>query len=191
MLNWQVPQILLSGITDTTKFVAAQNDAGLLLLALVRDVATPFSQHKQKDIFISTSVDNGNSWGHFFPITKHKGDDNLLSITPFKNEFIISFSSKRGKDIDDLYFGFLPNASDRDTPPYVYEIVCDTSNFVNKTSIKFYSFIDDDEPLKYVKLKVKINNQAHFELDMNDNGINGDERKSDKIYSTLLNRKLT
>ncbi len=191
MLNWQVPQILLSGIADTTKFVAAQNDAGLLLLALVRDVATPFSQHKQKDIFISTSADNGNSWGHFSPITKHKGDDNLLSITPFKNEFIISFSSKRGKDIDDLYFGFLPNASDRVTPPYVYEIVCDTSNFVNKTSIKFYSLIDDDESVKYVKLKIKINNQAPFELEMNDNGINGDETKSDKIYSTLLNRKLT
>lgn len=191
MLNWQVPQILLSGIADSTKFVAAQNDAGLLLLALVRDVATPFSQHKQKDIFISTSVDNGNSWGHFFPITKHKGDDNLLSITPFKNEFIISFSSKREKDINDLYFGFLPSATDRDTPPNVYEIICDTSNFVNKTSIKFYSLIDDDEPVKYVKLKVKINNQAPFELDMNDNGINGDERKSDKIYSTLLNQKLT
>lgn len=191
MLNWQLPQILLTGISDTAKFVAEQNDAGILLLAFVQDVATPFSEHKQKDIFITTSIDNGNNWSSVTSITKFKGDDNLLSITPIKNEFIISFSSKREKSIADLYFGFLPNASDRNTPPKIYEVNYDTSKLTNNNLIKFRAMIDDDEPLKYVKLKVKINNEAPFELMMNDNGKNGDERKSDKIYSTLLNRKLT
>jgi hypothetical protein len=191
MLNWEPPQILLSGISDTTKFVAEQNDAGVLLLALVQDIATPFSEHKQKDIFTTTSIDNGNNWSSVTSITKFKGDDHLLSITPIKNEFIISFSSNREKSIADLYFGFLPNASDRNTPPKIYEVNYDTSKLTNNNLIKFRAMIDDDEPLKYVKLKVKINNEAPFELMMNDNGMNGDERKSDKIYSTQLNRKLT
>lgn len=191
LFNWQIPQILLSGISDTTKFVAEQNNAGLLRFAFVKDVVTPFSEHRQNDIFVTTSVDNGYNWSSITSITKFKGNDNLLSITPFNDKFIISFLSKRDNEITNYFFGFLPSASDRFTPPYIYEIKCDTSNLTNSKTIKFTAMVDDDEPLKYVKLKVKINNQIPLEIYMNDYGINGDDKKFDKIYSTVVNLKLT
>lgn len=191
LFNWQMPQILLSGISDTTKFVVEQNDASILILAFVKNVATPFSEHIQKDIFVTTSVDNGNNWSSNTSITKFKGDDNLLSITPFNDKFIISFSSKRDDDITNYFFGFLPSALDRITPPYIYEIKCDTSNLTNSKIIKFTAMIDDDEPLRYVKLKVKINNEIPLEIYMNDYGFDGDDKKFDKIYSTAMNLKLT
>lgn len=190
LFNWQMPQILLSGISDTTKFVTAQNNSGVLKIAFVKDVVTPFSEHSQADIFITTSVDNGYSWSSITSVTKFKGNDNLLSITPFNDKFIISFSSKRDNEITNYFFGFLPSALDRFTPPYIYEIKCDTSNLTNSKTIKFTAMIDDDEPLKYVKLKVKINNQIPLEIYMNDYGTNGDDKKYDKIYSTVVNFKL-
>lgn len=189
LINWQSPQILLTGIDDSLKFSAEQNQAGVVLIAVEKKVATPFTGLMQKDIFITTSVDNGNTWSSFTSLTKFKGDDNLLSISDFNDKFILLYSSKRGISFTDYYFGLLPAASDKFTPPAIYEIT-QTGDFINGEVLKFFAKIDDDEPLKYVRLKIKVNNESTQEIEMNDKGVNGDEKKFDKIYSALLNRKL-
>lgn len=190
MINWQVPKTLLTGIPDSTRFVAEQNDVGVIALALEKYFNTPFPEFKQKDILITTSVDFGNTWSQFTAITKYKGDDNLLSISAVRNDFILSFSSKREKEFPDYYFGFLPNASDKFTPPFIYEVKPETENLTDEIkSLRFFAKTDDDELLKYAKLKLKINNEAPFEIFMNDRGVDGDELQFDKIYTGTLNRK--
>ncbi len=189
IINWQEPKTLLTGIPDSTRFVAEQNDAGVIMLALEKNLATPFPEYRQKDILITTSVDFGNNWSQFTAITKYKGDDNLLSISTVRNDFILSFSSKREKDFPDYYFGFLPNASDKFTPPFIYEVKPETENINDINTLRFFAKIVDDEPLKYAKLKLKINNEAPFEIFMNDRGVDGDEQQFDKIYTGTLKRK--
>ncbi|BDQ01609.1 T9SS type A sorting domain-containing protein [Ignavibacterium sp.] len=189
MINWQVPKTLLTGIPDSTRFVAEQNDSGEIILALEKFISTPFSEFKQKDILILTSVDYGSTWSSLTSITKFKGDDNLLSLTAAKNDFILSFSSKREKEFPDYYFGFLLTASDKHTPPFVYDIQPESENPENINALRFFAKIDDDEPLKYAKLNLKFNNEAPVEVFMNDKGFDGDERQFDKIYTVTLMRK--
>lgn len=190
MINWEAPKTLLSGIDDTIRFVAEQNEFGEIILAVEKLVNTPFLEFKQKDILISTSVDFGNNWSSFTSITKFKGDDNLMSLSSFRNEFILSFSSKRDQDFPDYYFGFLPNAVDRFTPPSVYDVRYDTVDISNNNTLKFFAMIDDDNPVISVKLNVKINNELPLEIIMNDKGFDGDNMMFDKIYTGVLRRKL-
>lgn len=190
MINWQAPKTLLTGIPDSTRFMVEQNEVGVITVALEKYVNTPFPEFKQKDILITTSIDFGNTWSSFTSITKFKGDDNLLSLSSLRNNFILSFSSKREKEFPDYYFGFLPTASDKYTPPFVYDFQPETENPENINVLRFFAKIDDDEPLKYAKLNLKINNEAPFEIFLNDSGFDGDERQFDKIYTATLRRKL-
>lgn len=189
MINWQLPKTLLTGIPDSTRFVAEQNESGVITLALEKYVNTPFPEFKQKDILFTTSVDFGNTWSSFTSITKFKGDDNLLSLSTLRNDFILSFSSKREKEFPDYYFGFLPTASDKYTPPFFYDVQPETENPEDANELRFFAKIDDDEPLKYAKLNVNINYKAPFEIFLNDRGVDGDEQQFDKIYTTTLKRK--
>lgn len=191
MVNWQESKILVRGISESTKFVAEQNAAGEIMIAYTKDVVTPFPAYIQKDIMIISSANYGDDWNAATSITKFKGYDDLLSLSASGDSFILSFLSKRESEFSDYYFGFLPPASDRFTPPFVYELNADNSNYSNKNQIKFYAMIDDDEPLKYAKLKIRTNNALPFEILMNDYGIDGDERGYDKIYSAALNRKFS
>ena len=93
-LTWQNPGTVIS---DSGAFApgAVKDQSGKIWLFYVNNIATPFNNITQTDIFYRTSTDNGTTWSADSNFTKFKGMDNFYSISNNANIPFVSFSSNR------------------------------------------------------------------------------------------------
>jgi hypothetical protein len=188
-ITWTITEkIEFISPSQINSVVSLVDTTGKFYLIYDTKLPTPFEGYFNNEIMFLISSDQGTTWNSPQSYTLYKGYDANPKICLFNGKPFVSFLSKRrltNTESLKVWFGFLLNGFDRDTPPMVYRTDSYLNNSTPSTAF-FRAAIDDESQIIYVDLIYDVNGKRQPALSMYDNGTNGDSIANDKIYSAEI-----
>ena len=157
------------------------SDGVLWVIFQLKDT-TAIQSYSQNDIYYIKSEDGGNSWSQATRFTNYLGDDIIPNIYPSLNYPVITFSSTRFTNKNQLVFGKAGLTSDTVYPPIFFNTWYEGFDPEEKTFILKYKILYDEQDYTY-----NVFFDSLFAGQVYDDGLHNDDAPNDFIFGNKFN----